>query len=332
MTAGISKYLHVFFCSLNIHTVCIFAENVRKQRERNKAMLSPIAKRVDHIMIRVTESAYDQLFSLLTETLQLPLSWPINDSTPGFKTGGVFAGNINMEIFQSGTQQRLLSPEPSQAQFYGIAFEPYDLVTAVREVDKRGMAHLPLVPVPEGYPSGTMGSMWTLLFFGNLLGCDLSQYEVVMKDAKDLSPFFSELFRNGMAFLCEYNAQYYDTTQGRLHRQAELRARQGGPLGLEGVQEIIVGAKDVETAQQHWQQLFDPITPHSPGLWQIGDGPAIHLVPHTQDGLLTLIWKVASLQQARSFLNTQGMLGISTGQQLSLAPTKTFGLDIRLVE
>ena len=295
-------------------------------------MSTLITKRVDHIMIRVTESVYDQLFALLTETFHLPLSWPINESTPGFKTGGVFAGNINMEIFQSGTQQRLLSPEPSQAQFYGIAFEPYDLVTALQEVDTRGMAHLPLMPVPEGYPSGTMGSMWTLLFFGNLLGIDLSQYGVVMKDAKDLSPFFGELFRNGMAFLCEYNAQFYDTTQGRLRLQAELRAKQGGPLGLEGVQEIIVGAKDLETARRSWQQLFSPIAPLSPGLWQIGDGPAIRLIPHTQDGLMSLIWKVTSLKQARAFLSEQGMLGTSTEQQLSLALTKTFGLDIQLVE
>jgi len=283
-------------------------------------------------MIRVTDSAYDQLFSFLTQQLQFPLSWPINDAIPGFKTGGVFAGNINMEIFQSGMQQRLLSPEPSQAQFYGIAFEPYNLATAVREVDKRGIAHLPLIPVPEGYPSGTMGSMWTLLFFGNLLGCDVSRYEVVMKDARDLSPFFSELFRNGMAFLCEYNQTFTNTTQGRLNRQVELQAKNGGPLGLEGTHEIVVGAKDVEAAQRYWQQLFDPIAPTGPGIWQIGDGPAIRLVPHTQDGLLTLIWKVASLEQARAFLKEQNILGISTEQQLSLAPTKMFGLDIRLVE
>lgn len=293
---------------------------------------TPITKRVDHIMIRVTDLAYDQLFSFLTQQLQLPLSWPINDAIPGFKTGGVFAGNINMEIFQSGAQQRLLSPEPSQAQFYGIAFEPFDLAAAVQEVDKRGMAHLPLIPVPEGHPSGTMGSMWTLLFFGNLLGCDLSRYEAVMKDARDLSPFFSELFRNGMAFLCEYNKTFANVAQGRLNRQVELKAKNGGPLGLEGTHEIVVGAKNIEAAQKYWQQLFDPIAPTSSGLWHIGDGPAIRLAPHTQDGLLALVWKVTSLERARVFLKEQNMLGVSTEQQLSIAPAKMFGLDIRLVE
>src|SRR5947209_13157891 len=80
---------------------------------------SLITRRVDHIMIRVVDPIYDQLFSFLSQKLQLPLSWPIIDSIPGFKTGGVFAGNISMEIFQSGAEQTLLSPAPSQAQLYG---------------------------------------------------------------------------------------------------------------------------------------------------------------------------------------------------------------------
>lgn len=296
---------------------------------------SSITKRVDHIMIRVTNSAYDQLFSLLTEILELPITWAINDYIPSFKTGGVFAGNISMEIFQSGSRQTLSSPAPSQAQLYGIAFEPFSLLQSLRALDSRAIPHTPLIPVPPNEP-GTMGKMWTLLYMTNLLECypsqNVSSTETVNNRDADLTPLFDQVYPHGMIFFCEYNAAFYDTTQGRLKRQAELHAHLGGPLGLEGVQEIIVGAKDFETAQQNWQQLFAPIAPLHPGLWQIGDGPAIRLVPHIQDGLLRLIWKVASLERARAFLNKQGMLGISTEQQLSLAPIKMFGLDIRLVE
>ena len=94
-------------------------------------VFSPIVKRVDHIMIRVVDSAYDHLFSLLTETLQLPITWAMNNYIPSFKTGGVFAGNISMEIFQSGSRQTLPSPSPSQAQLYGIAFEPFSLTASL---------------------------------------------------------------------------------------------------------------------------------------------------------------------------------------------------------
>jgi hypothetical protein len=282
-------------------------------------------------MIRVVETEYNQLFSLLTETLQLPVAWPVNADAPGFKTGGVFAGTINMEIFQSGAQETLSSPAPSQAQLYGIAFEPYDLAAAVQEVDRRGIPHLPLMPVPEGFPLGTMGSMWTLLFFGELLDNDLARYGAVMKDSRDLVPFFNDLFQRGMIFLCEYNKKHYDTTQGRLRRQAELQAKQGGPLGLLGVQEIVVGVRDMEAARASWQRLFDPLTEMELGVWEIGDGPTIRLVPRDQDGLVSLIWKVASLERAAAFLEEQGLLGGSEGDQIALDRAKLFGLNILLV-
>lgn len=309
-------------------------------------IMQAITKRVDHIMIRVVEAEYERLFSLLTETLQLPVAWPINADAPGFKTGGVFAGTISMEIFQSGSRAVLPAPAPAQAQLYGIAFEPYELKAALQEVDRRGIPHLPLMPVPEGFPAGTMGSMWTLLFFGDLLGSDLARYTEVMKGSRDLTPFFNELFERGMIFLCEYNKGYYDTTQGRLRRQEELRARQGGPLGLLGTQEIVVGVSDMEAARASWQRLFDPVAEVESGRWEVGergDGPAIRLVlpcvserlsiiPCARDELMRLVWKVASLERAAAFLRERDLLGSSTAEQVALDRTKLCGLDIRLIE
>ncbi len=291
-----------------------------------------ITKRVDHIMIRVVEAAYNPLLTLLTQTLQLPLSWPVNNDTPGFKTGGVFAGTISMEIFQSGTRQMLSSPTPAQAQLYGIAFEPYGLERALQDVDRRGIPHLPLVPVPEGRPQGTLGSMWTLLFFGDFLGGDLADYATAMQGARDLTPFFDQVFPSGVVFLCEYNQAFCDTTQRRLDRQDVLQGRQGGPLGLLGTQEIIVGVKEMHTAHASWQRLFDPLAEVAAGAWQVGDGPMIRLMPHHQDALLTLVWNVTSLERAAAFLRAQGLLGSYTKERVTLDHAKLYGLDIQLVE
>jgi hypothetical protein len=292
-----------------------------------------IVKRIDHIMIKVVEAEYNRLFALFTETLQLPVAWEVNEDAPGFKTGGVFAGTINMEIFQSGTQQILPDAATRQAQLYGVAFEPYDLEAIVQEVDRRGIPHLPLMPVPEGFPVGTMGSMWTLLFFNDLLNNDLTRYGEVMKSSRDLTPFFNDLFQRGMIFLCEYNKQFYDTTQGRLRRRAEfVEARQGGPLGLLGVQEIVVGARDIAAARASWQRLFDPLAEVEEGRWEVGDGPAIRLVSHDQDELVRLVWKVVSLERAAVFLREQDLLGGSTAGQIMFDRAKLGGLDIQLVE
>ena len=298
-------------------------------------VFSPIVKRVDHLMIRIVDSAYDHLFSLLTETLQLPITWPMNNYIPSFKTGGVFAGNISMELFQSGSRQTLPSPSPSQAQLYGIAFEPFSLTASLQALDSRALPHTSLIPVPPSEPD-TMGTMWTLLYLTNLLECDPPQSGSSTRTANngdgDLTSLFDQQYPYGMVFFCAYNAAFYDTTQGRLNKRAELQTRHGGPLGLEGVQEIVVGLKDVETAREHWQHLFAPVAPLRPDVWHLEDGPAIRLVPHAHDGLVTLVWKVASLERAKAFLSKQNMLGTWTEQRVSVALPSLFGLDIQLVE
>jgi hypothetical protein len=290
-----------------------------------------LTKRVDHIMIRAVPSAYDALFSLLTETFQLPVTWPVSNYIPSFRTGGVFCGNCSLEIFQSGPRRTLPSPAPSQAQPYGIAFEPSATIREIlAELDQSGIPHTSLLSVPPAEP-GALGSMWTLLYLTDLLECSPLAAEPAGVRGGDLVPVFDDAYPNGMVFFCEYNPQFYDTTEGRLNRQAELRARDGGPLGLEGVAEIGVGVKDPMLARQRWQSLFAPEVPVEPDLWRIGDGPAIHLLEHERDGLLYLAWKVANLGHARRFLDAHGMLGAEGRSELRPSLTATFGLDVRLL-
>lgn len=297
------------------------------------ATFTPITKRVDHLMIRVVDTVYERLFSLLTETLQLPITWQVNNYIPSFKTGGVFAGNMSMEIFASGTRQRLASPAPSQAQLYGIAFEPFSLANCKEELDKRGLTHTGLIPVPPA-ERGTMGAMWTMVYLTNLLECQpaLAGGDITIPDASGLTPLFDYAYPHGMIFYCEYTATFYDTTKGRLARQAELNSRQGGPLGLQGTQEIVIGVKDIEAARENWRKFFAPIVPVRPDVWQLGDGPAIHLVPAERDGLLRLVWKVDSLERARAFLQERILLGKFDEHEVRMDVAGLLGMDIRLVE
>ncbi|HZS76427.1 MAG TPA: hypothetical protein VFA41_07420 [Ktedonobacteraceae bacterium] len=294
---------------------------------------APITKRVDHIMIRVVDTAYEQLFSLFTETLQLPITWAVNNYIPSFKTGGVFAGNMSMEIFASGSRSTLDSPVPSQAQLYGIAFEPFSLANCKEELDKRGLTHTDLLPVPPAQ-RGTMGAMWTMVYLTNLLECNPSMAggDITAPDASGLTPLFDVAYPNGMIFYCEYTPTFYDTTKGLLVRQVELNARQGGPLGLQGTQEIVIGVQDIESARENWQKFFAPTIPVRPDAWQVGDGPAIHLVPAEKDGLLRLVWKVNSLERAKAFLQGRNLLGECGEHEVRMDIVGMLGLDIGLVE
>src|SRR5205823_3441040 len=88
------------------------------------------ATRIDHFMLRVTDDIYDHVFSLFSDTLQLPIAWDVHNFYPPFKAGGIDLGNINMEIFRSGEQPLY----PSHAQIYGIALEPPPLSEGLQEL------------------------------------------------------------------------------------------------------------------------------------------------------------------------------------------------------
>lgn len=132
-----------------------------------QASSSSLINCVDHIMIRVNDAIYDQVFSLFAETLQLPVAWDVHNFYPPFKAGGIDAGNINMEIFRSGEQPLY----PSQAQIYGICLETAPLSESLPELTRRGIPHLP----PYAYHmelsaagasfirSSTWGSYWAAI-------------------------------------------------------------------------------------------------------------------------------------------------------------------------
>jgi hypothetical protein len=308
----------------------------------------PLVKGVDHVTVRVDDAHYDQLVGLLADTLQLPMAWPAAERYPGdavgFKSGGIVAGQINLEIFRVGPTPR------AQAQLYSIAFEVQSSVPeCLQELAARAIPHLPPLAVPQDL-FGETGTLWTLIFLGDLFSPDLSALSSVApgSSGRSILPLrFDHAFRNGMAFLCAYNAATYDVAQQRARGQAALSERGGGPLGLVDVHEIMVGVANFALAQQHWQRLFAPLHPAGTGSWrrflaplhptiptswQFGQGPAIHLVPDARDGIVGLVCKVRSLDHATAFLKERSMLGEMTRRQVAVSPFSMLGLDIRLVE
>lgn len=284
---------------------------------------------IDHIMIRVNDAIYDHVFSLFTDTLQLPISWDVHNDYPPFKAGGVVAGNISMEIFRSGEQPLY----PSQAQIYGIALEATPLPECLQELTRRGIPHLPPYAIPQAYLSNR-GEFYTLVYLGELLGTDLSHFfsaDQIGLGAID-HLIFDQVFHHGTIFLCEYNPTFWNIPEERPKKKALLQEKHGGALGLEDVQNLIVGVTDPAHAQEQWQCLLAPLEPTREETWQLKEGPAIRLVPHKRDEILAMTWKVASLEQACTFLQAKGMQGEVTANQVTIAPETTCGLVIHLIE
>ena len=126
----------------------------------------PLIRQVDHVLIKVADP--EPLFKLLSQTLELPVAWPLK-SYGVFVSGGVFAGNVNLEVLRMGPvaeKSRVDAPGP---RMYGIAFEPADTIeSSARILDDRKLNHGPLLPMSGVRPNGEHGVLWTNVYLHDL--------------------------------------------------------------------------------------------------------------------------------------------------------------------
>ncbi|HEX6049670.1 MAG TPA: hypothetical protein VFZ21_10380 [Gemmatimonadaceae bacterium] len=266
---------------------------------------SPI-RQVDHVMIRTGDPK--ELLEFFTDVLQLPVAWPLLSPRVGVTTGGVSFGNVNVEAIrfpgQTDNRQRLL----------GFAFEPTELRAFLSEMDRRGISYGPLRPVVSRAPDGSATTLWT--------NATLRQFS----DSDDPADATVHIF------VSEYSPTYVNVAERRARLRRELIAKQGGPLGVDALTEIVIGTHDLDGARALWRRLLAPMAASESDVWQIGDGPAIRLVPAERTSVQELVIRVASLQRARTFLREKGLLGADVPGEATIDPSRLNGLRFRLVE
>jgi hypothetical protein len=249
-----------------------------------------------------------ELHAFFSETLQLPVAWPLTSPREGVVTGGVGVGNVNLEAIQFRGQTE------QQPRLLGFAFEPLSLDESLRQLTLRGLAAGGRREVVGPRPNGSKGVLWT---------------NVTLPQFSD-----SENPASGTVhiFLSEYDPAYVDVEQRRKRLRNQLVANGGGPLGIVDLQEIVIGVRDIVAAGRMWERLLQAVPRGGVNTWQAGDGPGIRLVSAPQDRMQSLILRVASLDKARAFLRDNRLLGAETGGMVSIDPSKVWGLDLRLVE
>lgn len=265
---------------------------------------SPV-RQIDHIMIRT--DVPEKLYAFLTETLQLPIAWPL--AVRGtVASGAVGFGNVNVEVIKFPEQRR------SDTQLVGFGFEPTPLAQCLVELKRREITHGEPRPLVITERDGSKKTLFTNVTL----------------------PQFSDADRPANAtmhiFLSEYSPTYVDVEQRRARLDTEMRARGGGPLGVAAVQEVIVGANDLKLAMNLWERLMAPRLAVEPGFWRIGNGPAIRVVQAPESKLQGIVIRVASLSRAKTFLKEKGLLGSVSEESVTIDPNKLEGLNIQLVE
>jgi hypothetical protein len=269
------------------------------------AATPPPVKQIDHILIRVNDPR--RLFSFFADTLQLPVAWPVA-TYKGFTSGGVGVGNVNVEVIRLDDGKDSPPAEPADARLIGFAFEPYPLADSLRKLASRGVKYDEPSPYVSTQADGSKKTLWTTVNLPQFSGGDIG------------------------IFLCEYDPSFMNVESVRAGLRDQLRAKKGGPLGVESVKEVVWGAADFKQAVERWRKLLEPIPQSEPGVWSVGDGPAMHLIPSKEDKIQGLVLYVASLTRAKAFLRKNHRLGPVSGKEVAIDPSKIQGLSIRLIE
>jgi catechol 2,3-dioxygenase-like lactoylglutathione lyase family enzyme len=290
---------------LVLFLVSLSAADGSGSSSQTRSVSHPI-RQIDHIMIRTGEPR--ELYAFFAETLRLPAAWPITSPRAGVMTGGVGFGNVNVEAIQFPGQ-----PDP-RPRLAGFALEPSDLDESLVELRRRGLTFGERRPLVATGPDGAKRTLWT--------NVTLRQFS----DSENPADATMHIF------LSEYSPAYVNVEERRARLRAQLIDGGGGPLGVVDVKEVVVGAVDLEGARQLWQKLLDPTPSTTPDSWQIGNGPAVRLVPATENRIQAIVIRVTALERARTFLRDQQLLAAGTPTQLTIDPSKVGGLDLRLVD
>ncbi len=294
--------MHTSVCLLFVALLTVGAPEIAAQ---TRGVAPPPIRQIDHIMIR-TGAPHD-LYAFFTETLELPVAWPITHPRAGVVTGGVGVGNVNVEAIQFPGQT------DRRPRLIGFAFEPFGLEESLSELKRRGITVGERRPVTAVAPDGSNKTLFT---------------NVTLRQFSDAE---SPANANLHIFLSEYSPSYVNVEERRSRLRKQLSEQRGGPLGVLDVKEVIIGATDLERARTLWQRLLDPARSATSDTLHAGDGPAIRLVSAAGDRVQAMVIRVASLDRAKAFLRDKQLLGAESEEQVAIDQSKIGGLDIRLV-
>ena len=237
---------------------------------------------------------------------------------PGFEIAGVGVGNLHIEPTRFGARAR--RDPNAAARFFTVCLQPAPAKVTAEELTRRGIPHSPPIPYVGDFPpdaeteifhrtSRGRDLLWTWILLGGFFGDRVQARQFSSRAFKShrLARLLGKVSgtrwagaalnsamvpRRPYPFFCEWNS--FDIAASRERARQELQRREGGPLGVQRVREIVLGAKEVDTETERWRTLLEP-TPMTNGRWELGDGPAIRLVPDYEDHIQALVWEVTSL-------------------------------------
>lgn len=254
--------------------------------------------KIEHFYIRSPQS--EKLYHFFKANFQLPVIAEYQD-VPGatFEAGALSLGNVVLEIAKFEDETRTM--------FEGIGLQPQGSAeNAVKRLDAAGVVHDSIQSLSITLNKGE----WDIPFkiFGihnmlpekvNLFYCDYIDRKEIYKNRKDAS--------DSLALL------------------------QGGPLGIIGVKDIVVGCNKVAAYSDKLSKL-PGIKKEANNRFTFESGPSIQLINSNNAGFEKIIITINSLANAKSYLQAKKILGRATKSSVFIDPQAIDGLTIELVE
>ena len=231
---------------------------------------TPVFTKIHTVSIHVKDHAvHDAVHRFLKDDLQLPVVY--TPVTLGErKYVGLWAGNLVLEPCGPYSNITYATPDFT-AMFYGITFESYESsMQSATQLDQRAIMHKP----PYAF---------VVISDPNLCGQNLI-VSIMDNPGRDQEQAKQDVLTS------------------------QLMDNRGGPLGILYVEEIQVGYTDRQNVDK-WRTFLEPIRQHDRYRWRLDNGPGIRLVKSDLKEISAVVFKVASLESAVRYLESNKMLG-----------------------
>jgi hypothetical protein len=251
--------------------------------------------KIDHFFASSPKA--DTLFNLFKSKFELPIEWDYK-TYGNFSSGAVTLGNVAFEFVNS--------KGVSKTKFEGIALLPQQTVEEISiMLDNAKVNHDTIEPNTYMMGNGSIAG-WSNMGLKSLLPDDIS--------------FFIYDYKNRLQL-----------TQSIKKTHDSLTSKNGGPLGIVSLKEIVIGSNKSSSYKNELGKL-PGVNLSDNDLFIFAEGPSIRLVNSNSNGIEKIIIKVHSIDIAKKYLKSQNLIGDSTKNSVFINTAVIYGLLIEFTE
>jgi len=251
--------------------------------------------KIDHFFASSPKA--DTLFNLFKSKFELPIEWDYK-TYGNFSSGAVTLGNVAFEFVNS--------KGVSKTKFEGIALLPQQTVEEISiMLDDAKVNHDTIEPNTYMMSNGSIAG-WSNMGLKSLLPEDISFFIYDYKNRSEL-------------------AQSIKKTHD------SLKSKNGGPLGIVLLKEIVIGSNKWSSYKNELRKL-PGVNLRDNDLFIFKEGPSIRLVNSNNNGIEKIIIKVHSVDTAKKYLKSQNLMGDSTKNSVFINTAAIYGLLIEFTD